>query len=95
MPDIQKIVHTVVEKWLTEEGSVQEDLECALSDAIEQATKSSETEINTVRWHLQCIPSGLDRAVRMRQAKNGRKYICQQVVADLLPLYQKEIEALQ
>jgi hypothetical protein len=42
----------------------------------------------TVRWHLQCIPTELDTEVRYRQLENRRKYICQQVVADLTAYYE-------
>lgn len=41
-----------------------------------------------VRWHLECIPESLDKFVRHRQIEEGKRYICQQVVADLRAYYQ-------
>lgn len=41
----------------------------------------------SVRWNLQCIPADLDQFVRHRQIEEGKKYLCQQVVADLQDYY--------
>jgi len=46
------------------------------------------TKAEMVRWHLECIPIELDRQLRQRQLDNGRKYPCQQVVADLQEYYE-------
>jgi hypothetical protein len=46
-----------------------------------------EQKLETVRWHLECIPEELDKFVRHRQIEERKKYICQQVVADLYAYY--------
>lgn len=49
----------------------------------------------TNRLNLHCVPDILDKAIRMRLALLPHRYICQEIVERLVPLYRKEIEQIR
>jgi hypothetical protein len=88
-----EIARAIVDKWYEDQTAGEDDLVQLIGDTIKEGVPQ-ETEVNTVRWHLQCIPVRLDRAVRIKQAETGKRYICQQVVEDLTQIYLERMDAL-